>query len=606
MKFTHLHTHSHYSLLDGLAKIDDLVDKAVELNMDSLALTDHGVMYGAVEFYQKAKAKNIKPIIGMEAYVATGSRHDKNAGIDDKRNHLILLAKNETGYKNLIKLTTSAHLEGFYYKPRIDKELLREHSEGIIASSACIAGEVPRAVLSGDLKKAEKIIGEFQEIFGKENFYLEIQHHPSFKEQEIVNKALIGLSETTGALLIAANDVHYINAEDDKAQDILMCIQMNRTVNEKDRLSMVGDDYSLKSQETMIEQFKHIPEAIDNTQKIVEACNIELELGKILLPHYKVPGDLPPDKYLEKLCRGEIGKRYGKSNEEIEKRLRFELDTIKKMGFDSYFLIVQDFVNWSKKEGIVVGPGRGSAAGSIVSYLIGITDIDPLKYNLLFERFLNPDRISMPDIDLDFADNRRDEVLKYVSQKYGEDHVAQIITFGTMAARAAIRDTGRALGVPYSFCDKVAKAIPMFTKLPDALANVKELKDIYNSGSEAKNLIDNALKLEGVARHSSTHACGVVISKNALNHYTPCQFPPQNNSGIVTQYEMHNIEDLGLLKMDFLGLKNLTVLEDALKIISKTKEVKIDIANIPLNDEKALKLFQQGKTTGVFQFESSG
>ena len=606
MKFTHLHTHSHYSLLDGLAKIDDLVDKAVELNMDSLAITDHGVMYGAIEFYQKAKAKNIKPIIGMEAYVATGSRHNKNAGIDDKRNHLILLAKNDAGYKNLIKLTTAAHLEGFYYKPRIDKELLREHSKGIIASSACVAGEVPRAVLSGDLEKAENIIREFQEIFGKENFYLELQHHPSFKEQEIVNKALIGLSKVTGALLIAANDVHYINAEDDKAQDILMCIQMNRTVDEKDRLSMVGDDYSLKSQETMIKQFKHIPEAIDNTQKIVEACNIELELGNILLPHYKVPDDLSPDEYLEKLCKGKIEKRYGRSNEEIEKRLRFELDTIKKMGFDSYFLIVQDFVNWSKSKGIVVGPGRGSAAGSLVSYLIGITDIDPLRYNLLFERFLNPDRISMPDIDLDFADNRRDEVLKYVSEKYGEDHVAQIITFGTMAARAAIRDTGRALGIPYSFCDKVAKAIPMFTKLPDALANVKELKDIYNSGSEAKNLIDNALKLEGVARHSSTHACGVVISKNALNHYTPCQFPPQNNSGIVTQYEMHNIEDLGLLKMDFLGLKNLTVLENALKIISKTKEIKIDIANIPLNDEKTLNLFQQGKTTGVFQFESSG
>ena len=606
MKFTHLHTHSHYSLLDGLAKIDDLIDKAVELNMDSLAITDHGVMYGAVEFYQKAKAKNIKPIIGMEAYVATTSRHNKNAGVDDKRNHLILLAKNDTGYKNLIKLTTSAHLEGFYYKPRIDKELLREHSEGIIASSACIAGEVPRAILSGDLKKAEEIIREFQEIFGKENFYLELQHHPSFKEQEIVNKALIGLSKTTGASLIATNDVHYISKEDDKAQDILMCIQMNRTVDEKDRLSMVGDDYSLKSQETMIEQFKHIPEAIENTQKIVASCNIELELGKILLPHYKVPDDLSPDEYLEKLCRGEIQKRYGKSNEEIEKRLRFELDTIKKMGFDSYFLIVQDFVNWSKSKGIVVGPGRGSAAGSIVSYLIGITDIDPLKYNLLFERFLNPDRISMPDIDLDFADNRRDEVLKYVSQKYGKDHVAQIITFGTMAARAAIRDTGRALGIPYSFCDKVAKAIPMFTKLPDALENVKELKDIYNGSSEAKNLIDNALKLEGVARHSSTHACGVVISKNTLNHYTPCQFPPQNNSGIVTQYEMHNIEDLGLLKMDFLGLKNLTVLENALKIISKTKEVKIDLAKIPLDDEKTLKLFQQGKTTGVFQFESSG
>ncbi|MCK5085525.1 DNA polymerase III subunit alpha, partial [Candidatus Parcubacteria bacterium] len=455
MKFTHLHTHSHYSLLDGLAKIDDLIDRAVELEMDSLALTDHGVMYGAIEFYQKAKAKNIKPIIGMEAYVATNSRHSKNAGIDNKRDHLILLAKNETGYKNLIKLTTAAHLEGFYYKPRIDKEILKEYSEGIIASSACIAGEVPRAILSGDLEKAENIIREFQEIFGKENFYLELQHHPSFKEQEKVNKALIDLSKKTGSLLIAANDVHYINKEDDKAQDILMCIQMNRTVDEKDRLSMVGDDYSMKSQETMIEQFKHIPEAIDNTQKIVATCDIELELGNILLPHYKVPGDLSPDKYLEKLCRGEIEKRYGRSNDEIEKRLRFELDTIKNMGFASYFLIVQDFVNWSKSKGIVVGPGRGSAAGSIVSYLIGITDVDPLKYDLLFERFLNPDRISMPDIDLDFADNRRDEVLKYVSKKYGEDHVAQIITFGTMAARAAIRDTGRALGIPYSFCDKI-------------------------------------------------------------------------------------------------------------------------------------------------------
>ena len=606
MKFTHLHTHSHYSLLDGLAKIDDLIDRAIELEMDSLALTDHGVMYGAIEFYQKAKAKNIKPIIGVEAYVATNSRHSKNAGIDDKRNHLILLAKNETGYKNLIKLTTSAHLEGFYYKPRIDKEILKEYSEGIIASSACIAGEVPRAILSGDLKKAENIIWEFQEIFGKENFYLELQHHPSFKEQEKVNEALIKLSKKTGSLLIAANDVHYINTEDDKAQDILMCIQMNRTVNEKDRLTMLGDDYSLKSQQTMIEQFKHIPEAIDNTQKIVAACDIELELGKILLPHYKVPDNLLPDEYLEKLCRGEIGKRYGRSNDEIEKRLRFELDTIKNMGFASYFLIVQDFVNWSKNNGIVVGPGRGSAAGSIVSYLIGITNVDPLKYDLLFERFLNPDRISMPDIDLDFADNRRDEVLKYVSQKYGEDHVAQIITFGTMAARAAIRDTGRALGIPYSFCDKIAKAIPMFTKLPDALANVKELKDLYNNDSEAKNLIDNALKLEGVARHSSTHACGVVISKNALNHYTPCQFPPQKDSGIVTQYEMHNIEDLGLLKMDFLGLKNLTIIENALKIISKTKNDKIDLANISLNDEKTLKLFQEGKTTGVFQFESSG
>jgi DNA polymerase-3 subunit alpha len=606
MKFTHLHTHSHYSLLDGLAKIDDLIDKAIELNMDSLALTDHGVMYGAVEFYQKAKAKNIKPIIGVEAYVAANSRHSKNAGVDDKRNHLILLAKNETGYKNLIKLTTSAHLEGFYYKPRVDKEILQKYSEGIIATSACLAGEIPRAIIANNLEKAEKLTREFQEMFGKENFYLELGDNPSIKEQGIVNDALIKLSQKTGAPLTVANDVHYINKDDDKAQDILMCIQMNKTVNDANRLSMLGEDYSLKSQETMIEHFKHIPEAIDNTQKIVSECNVELELGKILLPHFDVPNKLTSEAYLEKLCRNGIEKRYGKINDAIEKRLKFELDTIEKMGFASYFLIVQDFVNWSKSRGIVVGPGRGSAAGSLASYLIGITDVDPLKYELLFERFLNPDRISMPDIDLDFADNRRDEVLKYVSEKYGKDHVAQIITFGTMAARAAIRDTGRALGLPYTFCDKVAKAIPMFTKLPDALANVKELKDLYNSDSSAKNLIDNALKLEGVARHSSTHACGVVISKNTLNYYTPCQFPPQNTSGIVTQYEMHNIEDLGLLKMDFLGLKNLTILENALKIISKTKKDKIDLAKIPLNDKETLELFQKGKTTGVFQFESSG
>ncbi len=606
MKFTHLHTHSHYSLLDGLAKIDDLVARAGELGMDSLALTDHGVMYGAVEFYQKAKAKNIKPIIGMEAYVAINSRHDKNPAVDNKRNHLLLLAKNNLGYKNLIKLTTLAHLEGFYYKPRVDKEILKKYSEGIIASSACMAGEIPRTILAGKLDKAEKITREFQEIFGKENFYLELEDNPSIKEQGIINDALIKLSQKTGAPLIAANDIHYINKEDDKAQDILMCIQMNRTVNEKDRLSMIGEDYSMKSQEEMIKHFKHIPEAIDNTQKIVSECNVELELGKILLPHFDVPDNLSSSDYLKKLCLNGIAKRYGKTNEAIEKRLKFELDTINQMGFASYFLITQDFVNWAKSQDIVVGPGRGSAAGSIVSYLIGVTDVDPLKYELLFERFLNPDRISMPDIDLDFADHRRDEVIKYVTQKYGDDHVAQIITFGTMAARAAVRDTGRALGLPYSFCDKISKAIPMFTKLSEALENVQEFKDLYNGDPAVKNLVENALKLEGVARHSSTHACGVVISKEKIDNYTPCQYPPQDTSTIVTQYEMHNIEDLGLLKMDFLGLKNLTILENALKIISKTKGDKIELAKIPFNDEKTLKLFQEGKTTGVFQFESSG
>ena len=606
MKFTHLHTHSHYSLLDGLAKIDDLIAKAAEFGMESLALTDHGVMYGAIEFYQKARAKNIKPILGMEAYVATNSRLNKNPGSDERRNHLILLAKNEIGYKNLIKLTTSAHLEGFYYKPRIDKQLLRESSSGLIATSACMAGEIPQAILANDPAKAKKAIREFQDIFGRENFYLELQDHPKLKGQKEINDALVKLSGEMEAPVVAANDIHYVNSDDDKAQDILLCIQTNRTVGETDRLSMIGEDYSMKSPETMIKNFKDVPEAIENTQKIVSQCNVEIELGKILLPHFDVPDKLTPDEYLEKLCRMGIEKRFGKTSDIVEKRLRFELDTIKHMGFASYFLIVQDFVNWAKNSGIVVGPGRGSAAGSLVSYLINITDIDPIKYELLFERFLNPDRISMPDIDLDFADNRRDEVISYVSKKYGEDHVAQIITFGTMAARASIRDTGRALGLPYSFCDKVAKMIPMFTDLAKARDTVKELKDAYAADPEVKNLIDNASKLEGVARHSSTHACGVVISKESLNHYTPRQFPPQDTTSIVTQYEMHNIDSLGLLKMDFLGLKNLTIIENALKIIAKTKGDKIDLANIPLDDKKTFDLFKQGKTTGVFQFESSG
>ncbi|MCK5332336.1 DNA polymerase III subunit alpha, partial [Candidatus Parcubacteria bacterium] len=403
MKFTHLHTHSHYSLLDGLAKIDDLIKRAKELEMDSLALTDHGVMYGVIEFYQKAKKNNIKPILGVEAYVAKNSRHDKSPGLDDKRNHLILLAKNEIGYKNLIKLTTSAHIEGFYYKPRIDKELLKENSDGIIGTSACMGGEISQAILANDFEKAEKTINEFQEIFGKENFYLELQDHPTLKGQNEINDALIKLSKKTSAPLVAANDIHYVNKEDDKAQDILLCIQMNRTIDEQNRMTMIGEDYSMKSTEEMIRNFKHVPEAIDNTQKIVSQCNVEIDLGKILLPHFEVPENLTPEKYLEKLCRDGIGRRYGKTNDSVEKRLRFELDTISNMGFASYFLIVQDFVNWSKGQGIVVGPGRGSAAGSIVSYLIGITDIDPIKYDLLFERFLNPDRISMPDIDLDFA-----------------------------------------------------------------------------------------------------------------------------------------------------------------------------------------------------------
>lgn len=608
MKFTHLHTHSHYSLLDGLAKIDDLLARASELGMDSLAITDHGVMFGALEFYQKAKYKNIKPIIGVEAYVAPKSRFDKTPTLENTRrnNHLILLAKNETGYKNLVKLTTLAHLEGFYYKPRVDKEILRQYSEGVIASSACIAGEVAQAILDKDMKKAEKVIYEFQEIYGKENYYLEIQPHPQLEGQNAVNNALIELSKKTGAPLVATNDIHYVYPEDDKIQDILLCIQMNKTVQDTDRMSMLGENYSMKSPQEMLEYFKHVPEAIDNTQRIVDACNIEFDLGKILIPYFEVPNGMTDFEYLEKICHKGIPKRYGKSSETIEKRLTYELSVIKQMGFPSYFLIVQDFVNWAKEHKIVVGPGRGSAAGSIVSYLTGITDVDPLKYNLLFERFLNPDRISMPDIDMDFADTRRDEVLEYVAQRYGQDHVAQIITFGTMAAKAAVRDCGRALALPYSYCDKISKMIPMFTKLKDAMENVKELKDTYENDPDAKKLLDYSLKLEGVARHNSTHACGVVISKEPINCYTPTQHPPQDDNAITTQYAAGDIEKLGLLKMDFLGLKNLTIIEHALKIISKTKDTDVDIAHLPLDDQKTLELFQNGMTTGVFQFESSG
>lgn len=606
MKFTHLHTHSHYSLLDGLAKIDDLLARTADLGMDSLAITDHGVMFGALEFYQKAKYKGIKPIIGVEAYVASKSRFDKTPGIDNKRNHMILLAKNEEGYKNLVKLTTLAHLEGFYYKPRMDKEILRQYSKGVIATSACMAGEVPQAILDKDMKKAEKVIYEFQEIFGKENYYLELEDHPTLEGQNTINNALIELSKITGAPLVAANDIHYVYPEDDKIQDILLCIQMNKTVQDTDRMSMLGENYSMKSPEEMTEHFKHVPEAIENTQRIAEACNIEFDLGKILIPYFEVPSGMTDNDYLEKMCREGILKRYGKSNEIIEKRLRFELDVIKEMGFPSYFLIVQDFVNWAKDHKIVVGPGRGSAAGSIVSYLTGITEIDPLKYNLLFERFLNPDRISMPDIDMDFADTRRDEVLEYVAERYGQDHVAQIITFGTMAAKAAVRDCGRALALPYSYCDKISKMIPMFTKLGDAMEKTKELKDIYENDPDAKKLLDYSLKLEGVARHNSTHACGVVISKEPINNYTPTQHPPQDDTAITTQYAAGDIEKLGLLKMDFLGLKNLTIIERALKIISKIHNIEVDIADVPLEDPKTLELFQKGMTTGVFQFESSG
>ena len=606
MKFTHLHVHSHYSLLDGLPKIDELLDYVKELGMDSVALTDHGNMYGVVEFYKKAIARGIKPIIGCEIYQSFERMSQKRPNIDDKRYHLVLLVKNEKGYKNLVKLLTKAHLEGFYYKPRVDEELLAEHSEGLIALSACSAGKIPRLILSKKIDEAEKQALKYQEIFGKDNFYLDIQNHPNFKEQKTINKGLVSISKKLGIPLVATNDVHYLKREDAEAQDILMLINTGSNPGDSERITLKDDDFSMKTPKQMEEDFKDLPEAIKNTQKIADACNFQFDLGKTRLPVFEVPSGQSPDDYLKELCFEGIEKHYPKATKEILDRLNYELSIITQTGFGSYFLIVQDFVNWAKQNRIVVGPGRGSAAGSLVSYLLNITNVDPLKYKLLFERFLNPERISLPDIDLDFNDRRRDEVIEYVAQKYGRDKVAQIITFGTMAARAVIRDVGRALSYPYNYCDKIAKMIPFGQTLDQTLATIDEFRQLYLNDEKASKLIDFAKKLEGVVRHASTHACGVVISATPLDKIVPLQHPTQNNETIITQYEMHSIEDLGLLKMDFLGLKNLTIIEDTLSRIYVVQNKKVDIENIPLDDKKTFKLLRSGGTVGVFQLESGG
>ncbi|MFH1781222.1 MAG: DNA polymerase III subunit alpha [Patescibacteria group bacterium] len=607
MNFTHLHIHSHYSLLDGVPKIPELVKRAKKNRMKALALTDHGVMYGAIEFYQECLKNNIKPIIGMEAYVAPNGMHSKRPKIDEKPFHLVLLAKNTAGYKNLLKLTSAAHLEGFYYKPRIDLEILKQYSEGLIGLTACLHGEVPQMAIAHGKEKARETIEKYLEIFSKNDFFLEIQHNPSLPKQKKVNDILIELSHEMGIGLVATNDVHYLDPEDSEAQDILVCIQTKKLISDIDRLSMTGEDLSFKKKKEMEEWFQETPEAISNTELIAEKCNLEIELGKIQLPYYDLPEGTTPDEQLRNQCLEGIKKRYGLNPDaSVLKRLDYELDIIKSTGFASYFLIVQDFVNWAMAQGIIVGPGRGSAAGSIVAYLTNITNIDPIRYELLFERFLNPERVSMPDIDLDFADTRRDEVLQYVERKYGKDHVAQIITFGTMAARAALRDVGRVLGLSYSYCDRIAKQIPMFATLNEAIKKVPELKDIYQNDPDAGRLLDRAIKLEGVARHSSTHACGVVITKDPLTERTPIQYASQDDQTIVSQYSLHPIEDLGLLKMDFLGLKNLTIIENTLNIIEKTTQDKVSMDSIPLDDKLTFELLQKGQTTGVFQLESSG
>ncbi|MCR4328284.1 MAG: DNA polymerase III subunit alpha [Patescibacteria group bacterium] len=602
-KFVHLHTHSHYSLLDGLAKIEDLVARTKELGMDTLALTDHGVLYGAVEFYKKTRAAGIKPILGVEAYIAPKERQNKDAG--DRYYHLILLAENNTGWKNLIKLVTKAQLEGFYYKPRMDKELLREYHEGIISLSGCFSGELARAILAGD--SGEKILKEYQDIFGPENFFIEIGYHPHINraEHDKLWNGLIALSKKTGAPLVATQDLHYARPEDRDYHDILLAVQTGSNLSDQDRLTLKADDFSMTSPEDMAEKFKDIPEAVTNTVRIAERCNVTLELGKTQLPEFPKPEGISANEYVRTLATEGLTRRFPgiTCTQEAKDRLEYELGVIEKTGFADYFLIVQDLTGWARAHGIAVGPGRGSAAGSLVSYVLGITDINPLKYGLLFERFLNPERIQMPDIDIDFADARRDEVLAYARQKYGEDHVAQIITFGTMAARAAVRDAGRAMGLPYGFCDQIAKLIPFNASIKESIDQVPELADMAKQNEEARRLLDAAQHLEGVARHASVHACGTVITKKPLTEYLPLQYAPQDRAVIITQFEMHSVEDLGLLKMDLLGLRNLTIIEETVRLVKNIRGEDIYISDLPLDDAATYSLLQAGNTTGVFQFE---
>jgi len=609
MSFTHLHVHSHYSLLDGLTKIDELISAAKRNGMTSLAITDHGVLYGAIEFYKKARAAGINPIIGVEAYIAPFGMASKTRNEDKVRRHLILLAKDLEGYHNLLLLTTKAHLEGYYYKPRIDRELLRTHSKGLIALSGCLNGELSKLITVGNFEEAQTIAREYADIFGNNNFYLELQRHPGLPQQENVNKGLLEISRKTGIPVVATADLHYLNPEDKKAQEVLVAINTNKELTDDTRLSMGRCDLSFLSGEAVQELFGDIPEAIENTARIAERCNLQLELGSLKLPRFPLPPKANSNEYLTKLCAERLGTRYPATDgqKEARERLDYELDVIGKTSFADYFLIVWDIVSWAKSQGIVVGPGRGSAAGSLVSYLLGITDVDPLRYQLLFERFLNPERISPPDIDLDFADTRRDEVIAYARKRYGEDHVAQIITFGTLASRAGIRDVGRSLGYAYSYCDRLAKMIPFGLSLDLALEEVQEFRKLYDTDLKAKELIDLSRRLEGVARHASTHACGVVIAPEPLTTYTPLQNAAQGEKTIVvTQYEMHAVEDLGLLKMDFLGLKNLTIIEHTLGLLKKRGSSLASLEGIPLDDAATFALLREAKTKGIFQLESEG
>ncbi|MBO5453714.1 MAG: DNA polymerase III subunit alpha [Clostridia bacterium] len=601
MSFVHLHVHTEYSLLDGACRIKNLIDRAKELGQKSIAITDHGCMFGVIDFYKYAKKQGIKPIIGCEVYIAPQNHLDKSSSnSDDRYSHLILLAKNETGYKNLIKLVSIGYVDGFYYKPRVDLDLLKEYSEGLIALSACLAGEIPRLICANDYDEAVKRAMDYINIFGRDNFYLELQNH-GIHEQALVNSNLLKMAKELYLGVVATNDVHYVNKTDAFYQDVLTCIQTGKCYEDSDRMKMEGEEFYLKSEDEMKLIFGAVPEAIENTEKIAEKCNVEFNFDNRFLPEFKLPDNKDSYSYLKELCYTGLKKRYFDITDEINNRLEYELGVINKMGFVDYFLIVWDVIRFAREKSIPVGPGRGSAAGSIVSYCLYITDIDPIKYSLIFERFLNSERISMPDIDMDFCYERRGEVLDYVAEKYGEDHVAQIITFGTMAAKMAVRDVGRALDIPYGITDEIAKMVPNELKitLTEALAQNPKLKERYNSDPQIKKLLDTAIAIEGMPRHASTHAAGVVITKNPVDTYVPLY---RNGDLISTQYVMTTLEELGLLKMDFLGLRTLTVIKNAVELSG----VNIDIDNIDFNDNAVYKMIGEGNTEGVFQLESPG
>lgn len=608
--FTHLHVHTEYSLLDGFSRVKTLVKRAKEKGMTAVAITDHGCMFGAIDFYKAAKAEGIKPIIGCEVYTAPRKLTDKDPNYDKHQGHLVLLAKDMTGYKNLIKIVSKSYVDGFYYKPRTDMDELKKHSQGLIALSACLAGDVPRAIMNGNYDKARKLAMEYRDIFGNGNYYLEIQDH-GLPEQKQVNTEVVRLSRELNIPLVATNDVHYVDKDDAKIQDILMCLQMQKTIDDENRMKFPSDEFYLKSREEMEQLFPELEEALDNTNEIAERCNVEFEFNKYHLPRYDVPEGYTTNGYFRELCQKGLVERYGEDcPEEYKERLEYELNTIENMGYVEYFLIVWDFINFAKQNNIMVGPGRGSAAGSIVAYTLKITDIDPMKYSLLFERFLNPERVSMPDIDIDFCYERREEVIDYVKRKYGEDHVAQIITFGTMGAKIAIRDVARVLNVSYNKADQIAKEIPfeLGMTIDKAMDSNPTLVELYESDAEAREVIDISKRLEGTLRHASTHAAGVVIARNPVDEYVPLY---KHQDSITTQFTMTTLEELGLLKMDFLGLRTLTVIRDALDLIELNRDIKgytehIDFSKMEYDDDEVFETLSQGNTLGVFQLESSG